>query len=635
MADTNVQYDNLAGVIVYKQDGNLAPEVPARGPVTLIIGTAGKGLGSDAYTLTATATAKSEFGTEGTLLRGMWEARAMGADDMVLYRIGATSAIVTGIGDSTGVGGYTVATVQEDEDAGDNYSLYYSDSTDRLVVKRNSDDLIVYDNDATTPIDLGEVVVSGYRATGGGPDIGSPSAYVDLSSIDPSTYAGTSYTAGTDGLSLSRMEMYEKLYVAYEELKLTDFDVVIPMDVYLDDYNVVDQGHYLGAVTPVSPTPNSYPTAGSFLPGQNVDALGKVYVEEYEGRHYFWWWFNDGSGTFTTADIYPTGVGSASSSTKIDGTSLTANDFHEVNFAYQLGRFLYEYSTNIVDATGVIGVLPPASNSLTDKARWVGIAPTYTLDTASGLYYITSSANNGSGLLGNKFMAGMYSHRSGIQGGGFIATDTKFMDGTEIEDDNDVAVDLGKYLCVTPDYPILRNNFSTTSYPASFAASYGGFYVNREPNSAPTNKLVSNASILFKFGLQTLDDLAGTGYTVLRQKTTGLVIADAPTASMPTSDWNRLSTVRIVKAVIDGCRNAVDKFLGEGMNDASRANMKQAVENVLMAAKKAGYLRDYKPFQIIQTPDMEVAGKATINLTLIPAFELRQVTFSVSLSKSA
>jgi hypothetical protein len=635
MADTNVQFDNLAGVLVYKEDGNLIPETPTRGPVTLIIGTSAKGSGSTAYTLTATSTAKSEFGTEGTLLRGMWEARGMGSDDMILYRIGATSAIVTGIGDSTGSGGYTVETVEEDASSGGNYALYYDDSADRLVIKRNSDDLVVYDNNPTIPIDRYEVVVSGYRASGGGPDIGSPSAYVNLSAIDASTYAGTSFTAGTDGLDLSRMEMYEKLYVAYEDLKLAEFDVVIPMDVYLDDYNVVAQGHYLGSVTPEAPVANTYPTAGRFRPGQDVDALGKLFVEQYEGRYYFWWWFNDGTGAFTAADIYPSsGPGSASSTTKIDGTALTADDFHEVNFAYQLGRFLYEYSTNIVDATGVIGVLPPASNSLTDKARWVGAAPTYTLDTATGLYYIASSSDNGTGLLGNKFTAGRYDHRSGLQGGGFIATDTKFMDGTEIEDNNEIAVDLGKYICITPDYPLLRNNYSTTTYPASFAASYGGFYINREPNSAPTNKSVSNTSILFKFGLQTLDDLAGTGYTMLRQKATGLVIADAPTASMPTSDWVRLSTVRIVKAIVDGVRNAVDRFLGEGMSDATRANMKQSVENVLMAAKKAGYLQNYLPFEIIQTPDMEVAGKAEINLTLIPAFELRQVTFSISLSKS-
>jgi hypothetical protein len=636
MPDTNVQYENLAGVIVWKQDGNLVAEAPTRGPVTLIVGTAGRGVGSTAYTVADTAIAKNEFGTEGTLLRGMWEARKMGADDMMLYRIGATSASVTGIGDSSGSGGYTVATVEQDADAGGNYALYYDDSEDRLVVKRNSDDLVVYDNDETTPIDLFEVVVSGYRASVGGPDIGSPSAYVNLEDIDSSSYAGTSFTAGDDGLGLSRMEMYEKLYVAYEDLKLSNFDVIVPMDVYLDDYNVVNQGHYLGSVTPETLTLNTYPTQGRFRPGQDVDSLGKIYVEEYEGNYYFWWWFNDGSGVFTAADIYPVDApGSGSSTTKIDGTALTKDDFHEVNFAYQLGRFLYEYSTNIVDATGVIGVLPPVSNSLTDKARWVGTSPTLTLDTTSGLYYIAAASDNGTGLLGNKFMGGRYDHRSGIAGGGFIATDTKFMDGTEIEDDNEIAVDLGKYINITPDYPLLRNNYSATTYPAAFAASYGGFYINREPNSAPTNKTVNSAAILFKFGLQTLDDLAGAGYTVLRQKTTGLVIADAPTAALATSDWTRLSTVRIVKAIIDGCRDAVDRFLGEGMSDATRANMKQSIENVLMAAKKAHYLQDYKPFEIIQTPDMEVAGQATVNLTLIPAFELRQVTFSISLSKSA
>ena len=634
MADTNVQVQNLAGVIAYKRDGNLRDEAPTPGPRLLVVGTSGKGVGSRAYLVPTTTQAKSEFGTDGTLLRGMWEARAMGADELALYRIGATAASVTGIGDSTGAAGYTVETVSEDEDAGTDYALYYDDTTDRLVVKRNSDDLVVWDNDETTPIDLYEVVVSGYRATGGGPDIGSSSSFVDLADIDASAYAGTNYVAGTDGLSLSRMEMYEKLYVAYEDLKQTNFDVIIPMDVYLDDYNVVDQGHYLGAVTPEALVANTYPTAGRFRPGQDVDSLGKVYVEEYEGKYYFWWVFNDGA--FTAADIFPTNApGSASSTKKIDGTDLAASDFHEVNFAYQLARFLYEYSTNIVDATGVIGTLPPVSNSLTDKARWSGKEPTFTLDTTTGLYYIASGADNGSGLLGNKFMAGRSDHRSGIEGGGFIATETKFMDDTEIEDENEIPVDLGKYICVTPDYPLLRNSFSSTTYPASFAASYGGFYINRPTASAPTNKKVSNATLLFRLGLGVLDDLAGTGYTILRQKTTGLIVGDAPMATMPTSDWNRLSTVRIVKSVIDGVRNAVDPFLGEGMSDASRASMKQSVENVLMAAKKAGILQNYLPFEIIQTPQMEVQGKANITLTLRPAFELRQVTLSISLTKSA
>jgi len=635
MPDTTVQYDNLAGVIVTKQDGNLAPEAPTPGPRILIVGTAAQGIGSTAYYMPSTSQAKSEFGSEGTLLRGMWESRSGGADDAVLYRIGAKPATVTGIGNSGGgAGGYIVTTVEEDEDAGGNYALYYDDTTDRLVVKRNSDDLIVFDNDTTVPIERYEVTVSGYRASGGGPDIGSPSSFVNLEDIDPSTYAGTSFTAGEDGLSLSRMEMYEALYVAYENLKQFDFDVVIPMDVYLDDYNIINQGHYLGAITPEAQAANTYPTAGLYQPGIDVDALGRLFVEEYEGIYYFWWWF--GTGSFSAADIYPTDApGSASDTLKIDGTALTADDFHEVNFAYQMGRFLYEYSTNIVDATGVIGVLPPVSNSLTDKARWVGRAPTWTLNTTDGTYYIASGSDDGTGLLGNKFMVGRYAHRSGLQGGGFIATDGQFMDsGDETLDDNDIPIDLGKYFSVTTDYPLLRSNFSNTVYPATFAAMYGGFYINRSPASAPTNKKVATATLLFRFGLQKLDDLAGAGYVCLRQKTTGLVVADAPTATMPLSDWNRLSTVRIVKSVVDGVRGAADPYLGEGMSDAGRASMQNAIEKVLLAAKKAHYLQNYRPFEIIQTPQMEVQGRATVNLTLTPAFELRQVTISVALSKS-
>lgn len=630
---TGVAFTNLPGTIVNIQDGNLVPEAPVTGPRVAILGTAGKG-SANPYYVSNTATAKGQYGKEGTLIRGMYEAIAAGAQDMLLVRIGATAAKVTGIGNNGGTGGYTVETMDKDGDAGQDWEMYYDDSENRIVVRRVSDQLIVYDNSTTAPINRYMVNVSGYRASVGGPDIGSPSSFVALQDIDSSTYAGTTYTAGDDGLNLSRMEMYEVLYDAYEELKMYDFDVIVPMEVYLDDYNVKAQGSYIGAVTPEAPSANTYPTAGSFAPGTSVDSLGKVYVEEYLGKNYFWWVFSD--GTFTAADIYPTSVGSASATKKIDGTNLSADDFHEVNFAYQLGRFLYEYSTNIVDATGVIGVLPPTSTSLTDRALWWGKAPTWTYNTSEDTYYISSPANNGYGLLGNKFMVGRDDHRNGVYGGGFIATETKFLDGgDEVLDDNDIPIDLGKFFSVVIDYPLMRNNYSSTSYCSNWAASYAGFYVNRVPSSAPTNKRVSGATIVYKKGVQTIDDLAGCGYVSLREKTTGLVVADAPTASMPGSDWTRLSTVRIAKVLIDGARLAIDPYLGEGGNSASKANMKSAVEQVLLAAKKLGYIQSYQKFEIIQTPSMEATGRAKINLVFVPAFELRQVELSISVSKSS
>jgi len=95
-----------------------------------------------------------------------------------------------------------------------------------------------------------------------------------------------------------------------------------------------------------------------------------------------------------------------------------------------------------------------------------------------------------------------------------------------------------------------------------------------------------------------------------------------------------LSTVRIVKAVVDGCRAVLDPYIGEGTGASVRASMETAVEGVLLQAKKDGYLQDYKGFSVIQTPQQEVQGIVEISLTLIPAFEIRQITITVSLSKS-
>lgn len=627
--------NNLPGVRVFKNDGNLAPEATSRAPRVLVVGQAGKGVADQAYLVSTSTLAKSEFGTEGTLIRGMWEAIKGGAKEVLLYRIGATSAKLEHVGDALGVDGYTIETVMKDDVAGESYAIYYGDTEDRIVVTRLSDDLVVYDNDSTAPIDLFEVTVSGFRAAAGGPDIGTASGLVDFDEV---TGTGIAVTAGSDGLSLSRMEMYEKLHVAYKDLLQSEFDVIVPMDVYLDDLNIVPSGNYLPAsaknaglgVDPVPSATNTYPTAGAFALTSDVDTLGLVFVQEYEGKSYFWW----DTDSDDVAELWPASIGSASASTDIDGTAIGSGDFHEVNFGYQLARFLYDYSTDIVDATGVIGVLPPASNSLTDKARWLGKSPAWTLNTSTGEYTIASASDNGTGLLGNKFMVGSSAWRSGVFGGGFILTDSEFMDGEEEVDENEIAIDLGKYISVVADHPFLRNNWYSAGYRASFAASYAGFYVGLPPASAPTNKKVNSADIVYKMSLGALDSLTAAGFVTLRQKAVGVVVTDSPTATLPNSDWRRLSTVRIVKAIVDGVRAAVEPFIGEGTSAAVRASMQNAVEKVLMAGKKGGFLQDYKPFQIVQTATMEVQGIVSIALTLIPAFEIRQIELTVNVSKS-
>lgn len=628
-------FTNLPGIFENKLDGNLTI-VPANdAPIVMVLGTASQGVSESIYRVARVADASSAFGKTGTLVRGMYEASLGGAANIRLFRVGATAASLTGVG-----AGVTIETVSKDDSAGTDYKLTWDDSAGRLRVWRVSDDTLVWDNNPTYPlekVDLNEVSVSGDFTTGSSADIGSgssdPDNAVTLEAADG--VAGATYTAGTDGLSLSRMKLYEALHNAYELLQDQIMDVVVPMNVYLDDLNVMDlTGTQITTLGLNSLS--DYPDAGT-----STDVLGKLYVEEYEGVNYFWWWFpsTHSSPTFSAANIYPS-AGSASATTKTDGTALSADDFHEVNFAYQLARFCYVQSRDNTEMTGVIGVLPPNSFSLKDVSNWVGQLPT--TDDSTGDVLVTA---NGSGLLGNKFMSGRaqtgtgvtlvpaftIDGKAGLYNGGFIATDSQWLDSLHISDDNDHLVDLGKYINVVATYPVLANPSRSASYTATGAPTYGGFYSNLPPASAPTNKLLEGVRLPFRVNSTKLDLLAGQRYVTFHAKTRGIVISDAPTAARPDSDYQRLSTVRQVKAAVDSIRRVSEPFLGEGMTGALLAALETAIDNELKSRVKAGEIANFN-FQLVSTAQQRILGQATVELKLVPAFELRQITVVIGLA---
>lgn len=605
-------YSNLPGVFADLQDKGLKTFTRSTAPRVLVIGTSSKGFSDQVYVVGRATDAAVTFGSGGTLTRGMWEAKAAGAENVVLFRMGATSAKVEHIGDSTGVAGYTVETIKQDDSAGTDYEVFYDDSEDRLIVYRAADGVIVYDNSTSTPADLGEVIVSGSRAGGGGPDIGAASAGVAITAI---AVTGTVTTAGTDGLNPSRMKLFEYLYKAYKLLETEEFDIVVPMDVYLDDKNVADGN----TVTIVA---NTYPTAGT-----TFDGLGKVFVQEYQGQFYFFW-DTDGDGD---AELWPAGVGSASSTTDIFGDSLDTSSFHEVNFAYQLARFCYVVSTNNRMCHGVISVRPPVSLSLADRSTWVGKLPVYTLQS-DGTEIVSLSSDNGTGLLGNKFLGGKYGYRSGVKGGGFIATDTEFMDGTEQEDRAGNIVDIGRHISITAALPRVFNSFDTTGvgYLTVLPATYAGMISRLPANSAPTNKVVGSVRLPFRLRAETLDRLTGVRLVTLRDKPKGIVISDAPTAALSDSDYTRLTTFRIVNDAVQAVRTSADPFIGEAISSDKQNAMETAINGALDKLVKAGWLTR-KRFTVQRTPASAVLGECTIELELVPAFELRRIFVVVSL----
>jgi hypothetical protein len=611
---------NLPGVWTEKQDGGLNIPVISGAPTVLILGTADSGDSDTPYVVGRSQEAAVAFGSGGTLTRGMYEVQAGGGDNVVLFRIGATSATLEGIGVNASTGGVTIETVLADDTMADAYSFYWDNTTSsqRLVVTNVDTEAVVYDRDwseSGASIDLGEVSVSGNPTDGEGENIGSASVLLTFQEAADSKSPDydVTLTDGTDGTTPSRMKLFENLYKAYQLLENETFDLVVPMDVYLDDKNIADGNTLTGALA------GAYPTAGSV-----DDILLYFYTEEYLGQLYFWWRDSKASGS---PDVYPAGYATKSP----NGTDLTNTAFAEVNFAYQLANFCYTMSQNSRECHGVIGVKPPNSISLADVSVWLGKLPTYT--TATDGSVTIDSGNDGTGLLGNKFMAGKYVFRAGAAFGGFIATDTGFLDGTEQEDRGGTLIDIGQYISVCSRWVSLFNSFNTSGngYIATVAPSYVGLIASLDPKSAPTNKPLRSIRLPYRINTTKTDYLAGLRYVDCKQVGSTVVVADAPTAARPDSDYRRLTTHRIVKVVVDAIRAEANPFIGFVAGSAEIAALDSAINRRLKSlVSPGGYLERFEA-KVTQTLSEKVNGFATAQITLIPKFELRQVTLVISL----
>lgn len=626
-----MSFENLPGIFDFKIDGNLGQLPVNNNPRVLVIGTAESGVSMTPFAISTMANASKTFGKLGTLTRGIFEAAASGALNILAFRIGATPAVLASIGT-----GGRIETVEADNEAGDDYKIFYDDTAKRIQLYRALDSALVYDNSPADPdskVDLGEVAFSGsFSGTAG--DIGTSLVPITLTLAN--AVSGAVFTAGTDGTNLPKTKLWENLYNAYELLEDAQMDIIVPMAAYLDDLNVQDlTTAQLSTLNTGAPWASSGNTPAT--PNTVKDALGKVYVEKYHGKNYFWWTFHRGTAT---ADLFPVGIGSSSATVTATGHTLVAGDYHEVNFGYDLSRFCFTHSEDNNEVLGVVGVKPPQSLSLADVAAWVGDAPVSAL--SGGLHVITT---NGSGLLGNKFMAGRLANggsglpgfpidgTDGLLGGGFIAyDDTTFCDGgIALKDSNDKLVDLGKYISVVGAQGVISNPARDVSYITTTSTGYAGFVSSLPANSAPTNKVVDGVRLPFRLSLTKLDALAGSKYVMYQNKAKGVVVSDAPTAARSQSDYTRLSTVRIVKAVLDAIRAAGDPFIGEPITGARLAALETAIEQALVKLTKAGFLQRYQ-FSVTSSPADQVLGKAFVSLVLVPAFELRQISVSVALA---
>lgn len=725
------EFPNLPGTYVELKDGNLQIVEVNTAPVVAVLGTAAQGTADSLYPVVRPADAANAFGASGTLIRGMYEVRFGGAQNVTLMRIGAKSAKLLHVGDDAGSDGITIETFDKDNTAGDDLYIFWDHSEERLVVT-DADDITVYEMIKDEIItDLGYVFTSGTAETAG-TDIGTESVPIEMSAV---TTTGTRFVAGTDGVDATAMELFEALHKAYASLEAAQIDFVVPMDVYMDTPNVADD-----STIAVFHSMTEYVATGSEttldLDHARVNPASLKVFKADGGTYPFAeidWFFNTGAGsgdvdqiefdalsagdilhvsyTYLSTDgllYYRTWEESGETmfewfheKYKYDTENDEIVEFHEANFAWQLANFCYNLTKNDNDAIGTIGVRPFRSVALKDLANWAGYLPTY--DTNG------SVTSNGTGLAGNRWMAGklMYSDtftleendsfsatatdtfdldHSGVVAGsvkctvdavvvtefsisagtgaggvdqivfedalagteavvceyyyvsasiytqhgpGFYATSDEHADGTPLSP----SVDIGRYISVVMAWPILFTPVDATGfgYIATGAPVYAGFVSQLAAHSAPTNKVIPGIASAFRLSKSRMDDLVSVHYVVFTPRERGTICVDAPTAATSSSDYTRLTTVRIVAYTVKTLREVLNPFLGEGITTPQLNAMQTTTDRVLTDLIKDGYLQRAEA-SVTASAVERVQGKANLDLLLVPAFELRQIFITVSLS---
>jgi len=160
------------------------------------------------------------------------------------------------------------------------------------------------------------------------------------------------------------------------------------------------------------------------------------------------------------------------------------------------------------------------------------------------------------------------------------------------------------------------------------------------PQNATTNQTLPGTNALrYNLSLRQLNDLVGNKYVTFRVKNNRIVVVDGVTTAPDLfvgedaikSDFTRLSTLRITNYMVRAIREACDAFIGlpngfpeyNSMNTAIKAVIKDSIDKTII--QDARYSIDLG----------NSLDAATINMTILPQFELRTIDVSIGLSTPA
>ena len=486
-------------------------------------------------------------------------------------------------------------------------------------------------------------------------------ATIEITYSRPTTVAGATYRAGADNVNCSYKKLYELVDAAFLDLETTSATHIVVPEALNDTPNIADGSVASNRLEYVYVTESSGELAWTWSTVKNV------YVPETQTVTFTDVGVNSGGFTlalpgvpdvnatvltvtkngnplatpagytFNAATDLVTLVAATAANDDIvitftkpsiadyatlddNGQPIIATRYSETNFTHRLGMFLDDLATNDKFVFGAIGTSQPIASTTAAVNAWLGTSPAVDITGE-----ITAA---GTGLLGNRFMAG-----TPTQVPGFYRTDTGYPDGAVQYDTGGAPIDLGKFLSVvsavvsTPRSPIL----GLTARSVNAAAIYLGVLTNVQAGDSTTNRTIAGVTLPFLLKKTKVNEIASKGYVAFLDKGTSVVCASGELPTGPLSDYDYISTSITVADVTNRIRVRLDPFLGKGLGPVQLAAMQTIVDAEFLVSVTAGAILKYSAQVILQSV-VNGKGRVRIPYVVVPAFELREVNQSLVLA---
>lgn len=331
-----------------------------------------------------------------------------------------------------------------------------------------------------------------------------------------------------------------------------------------------------------------------------------------------------------------------------------------MGFARQLSDFCFQATKEWNSCIGVIGVRP--LNKVARDETWAG-APS---DWAGEMFDDPPIAHLREWVYHLRGEAGsLEDHTADNLFEGFLAGSTEQAagqisssydgwahdeEGNLAKDRNQKNVDGYAYLSITAMLARIstdetQNLANTLDVPTQRdqhvlcggAVAYAGFLTTLDPHDASTNKSITGVIPSRKFSASLAERLVQARMVTMVDRSGKFVVSKDVTGGYNGSlytrtDFNLLSTMRIMHAMVDIVRDRAFRYLGKPITSVNMAAMETDIRSGLEAMKPSGALQSYDLFTTASA-DAQVLGEVNVELSAVIGYELTKVNAFTALQK--